>query len=141
MDEHRQKGAKVPKAAQDYYEKLVPFSYNQGRLGFFGLVKRVLFFFIGLKKPIPREPSSCNHMKIWAVKSTALASENLMLAFAAHGFDSCPMEGMDSLRVQRLLNLPSDALVTMVLAVGKRRPDGVTLPRIREDRALHVKEV
>ena len=141
MDEHRQKGAKVPKAAQDYYEKLVPFSYNQGRLGFFGLVKRVLFFFIGLKKPIPREPSSCNHMKIWAVKSTALASENLMLAFAAHGFDSCPMEGMDALRVHRLLNLPSDALVTMVLAVGKRRPDGVTLPRIREDRSLHVNEV
>ena len=141
MDEHRKKGARISKAAQHYYEKLVPIVYTQGPLGLFGLLKRIGFFIVGLRKPIGREPASCHHMDLWAVKSTALGCENLMLALRAHGYDSCPMEGMDSRRVRKLLKLPGDAIVTMVLAVGKRRPEGVTIPRIREERSLHVKEV
>ena len=35
-------------------------------------------------------------MAVWAHKSTALACENLMLSLRAYGYDSCPMEGMDS---------------------------------------------
>lgn len=141
MDEHRKKGARISKAAQYYYEKLVPLAYYQGPLGIWGLLKRIGFFLIGLKKPMGREPASRHHMNLWAVKSTALGCENLMLAIRSHGYDTCPMEGMDSRRVKKLLKLPSDALVVMVLAVGKRRPEGVTIPRIREERSLHVKEV
>lgn len=141
LDEHRKKGARIPKAAQDYYERLVPIVYFQGPLGLFGLLKRIGFFLIGLRKPMGRQPVSRHHMQLWAVKSTALGCENLMLAFRAHGYDTCPMEGMDSRRVKKILNLGCGSLVTMVLAVGKRRPEGVTVPRIREDRSLHVKEV
>ena len=70
-----------------------------------------------------------------------LAAENLMLALRAHGFDSCPMEGFDEVRVRRLLDLPKDAFVVMVLAAGERARDGVYYPRLRFDRARFVHRV
>lgn len=138
---HEAKGTKIPKAATNYYNKLVPLAYTQGPLGIIGWVKRLAFFLIGLRQPMMREPVSRHDMRIWATKSTALACENLMLGFRAHGFDSCPMEGIDSTRVKRLLKLPGDAIVLMVLGIGKRRPEGVTLPQIRGNRSWFVKEV
>ncbi|MBL0266623.1 MAG: nitroreductase family protein [Leptospiraceae bacterium] len=91
--------------------------------------------------PTPREPVSVNDMKIWAVKSSALACENLMLALRAFGYDSCPMEFHDSSRIKRLLELPSDAMVTMVISAGKRAPNGVYGDRIRLDKINFIKEV
>ena len=92
----------APKLVRDYYEKLVPFVYSQGICGIFGLIKKILFAVVGVFRVVPREPTSLSDMKIWAVKSTALACENLMLAFRAYGYDTCPMEGIDSLRVKKL---------------------------------------
>jgi nitroreductase len=80
-------------------------------------------------------------MQLWAVKSTALACENFMLAIRAQDFDTCPMEGFDKKRVHALLTLPGDAVITMVIGVGRRGPKGVTLPRMRGDRKRFVKTV
>lgn len=134
-------GDKVPKSALHYYEKLVPFAYNQGPLGLFGLAKKVILFFRGLVKVTPREPTSHSQMKLWAAKSTALACENMMLAFRAYGYDSCPMEGYDSKRVRKLLKLPKDAYLVMIIAAGKGSPKGVYGPQVRFDRNLFIKEI
>lgn len=131
----------VPKAAISYYKKLVPFVYNQGFLGTWGIVKRLLFFIRGLSTPIIREPVSKCHIKIWAVKSTALACQNLMLSLRAYGYDSCPMEGYDSKRIKKILNLPKDAIVVMVISAGKRAVGGVYGPRIRFDENRFLKKV
>jgi len=131
----------VPKAAIWYYKRLVPFVYNQGFLGTWGLVKRLLFFIRGLKTPVIREPVSKCHIKIWAVKSTALACENLMLSLRAYGYDSCPMEGYDSKMIKKILNLPKDAIVVMVISAGKRAVGGVYGPRIRFDESRFLKKV
>lgn len=131
----------VPKAAIWYYKRLVPFVYNQGFLGSWGLVKRLLFFIRGLKTPVIREPVSKCHIKIWAVKSTALACENLMLSLRANGYDSCPMEGYDSKMIKKILNLPKDAIVVMVISAGKRAVGGVYGPRIRFDESRFLKKV
>ena len=64
-----------------------------------------------------------------------------MLAFRAHGFDSCPMEGFDSTRVKKLLDLPKEDVITMVISAGKRAPNGVYGPRIRFDRKLFVQKI
>ena len=61
-----------------------------------------------------------------------------MLAMRAHGFDTCPMEGMDSARVKKLLGLPKAAMVTMVISAGKRAEGGVYGPRLRFDRQHFV---
>ena len=86
---------------------------------------------MGLSRPIPREPVSFSDMKIWAQKSTALACQNLMLSFRAFGYDSCPMEGIDSRRIKKLLNLHKTDQICMVISAGKRSKNGVYGKRIR----------
>jgi nitroreductase len=141
MAENEKSGVRIPPAAWDYYKKIVPWVYEQGPLGVFGVLKRILIWAIGLRRPISREPFGLSEMKLWATKSTALACENFMLAIKASGYDSCPMEGMDSRRIKRILNLPPDALIPMVIAVGKARPRGITLPRIRAPRDWFIRRV
>ena len=124
-------GAEVPKLARQYYEKLAPFNYAQGPFGLFGLMKRAVFSVVGLFRPVPRFPVSLAEMKLWATKSTALACENLMLAFRAHGFDTCPLEGFDEVRVRKVLGLARNRHVVMIVAAGKRAQDGVYGPQFR----------
>jgi hypothetical protein len=40
-------------------------------------------------------------MRIVAQKSAALAAQNFMISMAAVNYDTCPMEGFDSLRVKK----------------------------------------
>jgi len=118
-------GGKAPKIVRDYYTKLAPVMYTQGPLGVVGGLKWVVASVVGLFRPVPREPVSGADMRVWAVKSTALAAENLMLAFRAQGYDTCPMEGFDRVRVRRLLGIPRDGEIVMVLAVGRAVRGGV----------------
>jgi len=70
-------------------------------------------------------------MRIVAHKTAGLAAENFMVSMAAIGYDTCPMEGIDSLRIKRILNLPSSAEITMVIGCGIRDDKGVYGPRFR----------
>lgn len=129
----------VPKVVQGYYGRIAKIFYNQGPLNVLGIGKRALASVTGLKRAVPRGPFSQADMKVWAAKTVALGAENFMLAMRAHGFDSCPMEGFDAHRVNRMLKLPSDAFVVMVVGCGKRAPDGVYHPRIRFARERFIK--
>ena len=120
-----------PQAVVNYYQKIVPLAYNQGFLGIRGFIKSIIIFFISFFRPIPREPVSFSDMKVWAQKTTALACQNLMLSFRAYGYDTCPMEGIDSHRIKKLLNLSNTDQVCMVISVGKRAKNGVYGKRIR----------
>lgn len=129
----------MPKIVDNYYRRLARLYYRQGPLNVIGWGKRLAATVAGLRRAVPRGPFSDADMKVWAVKSTALAAENFMLALRAHGFDSCPMEGFDEHRVRRLLQLPADGVVVMVVGCGKRAADGVYHPRIRFGRERFVK--
>jgi len=131
----------IPPLAKKYYKRIVPFVYNMGPLGIFGIIKRIMFFFMGFKTPIIREPVTRSHLKLWAVKTAALGAQNLMLSLRAYGYDSCPMEGYDSKRIKKILRLPSDAVVVMVVAAGKRGKGGVYGERIRFDSERFIKKV
>jgi len=50
---------------------------------------------------------------------------------AAQGYDTCPMEGFDSKRLKKLLNLPSGAQISMVIGCGIRKHEGVYGKRFR----------
>ncbi len=54
-----------------------------------------------------------------AMRSCGIAAQTLMLAARAMGYDSCPMDGFDFDAVARLINLPDDHLITMMVAIGK----------------------
>ena len=135
------RAANGPAAALAYYEKLVPVAYRNGPLGITGLIKRIYFFSRGLFAPTPREPKSWADMRVWAHKSAALAAENFMLAISAQGYDTCPMEGLDSKRVRKLLGLGFGAEICMGIAVGKRGQGGIYGPRMRLPRDWFAFEV
>jgi len=54
-----------------------------------------------------------------AMRSCGIAAQTLMLAAKAMGYDSCPMDGFDFEQVAKLINLPSDHVISMCLAIGK----------------------
>jgi len=134
-------GLPVPEAVRSYYKRLVPFAYATGPLSVLAPFKWLFFTMAGIFKVVPREPLGKPGLKLWAAKSSALACENLMLAFSAHGFDTCPMEGLDSKRVKKILGLPRSSVVVMAISAGKRRPDGVYGPRVRFPDAQFIFEV
>jgi nitroreductase len=120
---------KRKKQATDYYSKLIPTLYTDF-LGILGLIKYAVFQIIGLFRPIYRQ-ARASDMRIIAHKSAGLAAENFMVSMAAIGYDTCPMEGSDTLRVKQILNLPSGAEINMVISCGIRDDKGIYGPRFR----------
>ena len=121
--------ARRRKVSRTYYKKLMPTIYTD----FFGLVgyyKKILSFFIGLFRPIYREVLFSD-LRVITHKSVALAAENFMLSMAEIGYDTCPMEGSDTNRVKKILNLPSRAEITMIIGCGIRAENGVYTERFR----------
>lgn len=53
------------------------------------------------------------------MRSCGMAAQTLMLAAQEFGYDSCPMDGFDFDAVGRLINLPSDHVIAMFVAIGK----------------------
>ncbi|MHB9797096.1 nitroreductase family protein [Pseudomonas sp. MT3] len=121
----------VPEKVREFYRRTAPFQYNQGVLGWRGLFKRVLFSVLGLRRALMRQPNSHAEMRLWAVKSTALAAQNLMLALQSHGYATCPMEGFDDVRLRKVLPMPRRAVPIMLLAVGRAADNGVYNSRLR----------
>jgi nitroreductase len=55
-----------------------------------------------------------------AMRSCGLMAQTLMLAARGKGLDSCPMDGFDFDAVGKLINLPDNHVIAMMVAVGKR---------------------
>ncbi|MEY4058652.1 MAG: hypothetical protein RLZ50_1864, partial [Bacteroidota bacterium] len=112
------------------YGKLMPLAYRSDIFGVFAFIRRCMSFFMGLTKPFIRFGGKADQ-RITVHKSCALAAQTFMLSIAAEGFESCPMEGFDQVRVKKQLNLPRGAEINMIISVGKGTNDGVWGPRFR----------
>lgn len=116
------------KKALAYYGKLIPKLYS--KYPFWSILKQLIAWFVGLKRPMIREVSETD-IRVSVHKSVALAAMTFMYAMKAEGYDTCPMEGMDSLRVKKLLNLPIGAEISMIIGCGKGLPEGIYGKRFR----------
>ncbi|WP_019657569.1 nitroreductase family protein [Variovorax atrisoli] len=56
----------------------------------------------------------------WVARNSAYAAQTLMLAAAAKGIDSCPMEGFSAPKVVDLLGLPRGTVIPVIIALGYR---------------------
>jgi nitroreductase len=115
--------------ASNYYKKLIPTIYIDVA-GILGYIKFFIFQIIGIFKPIYRQ-TRLSDMRIVAHKSAGLAAQNFMTSMAAINYDTCPMEGSDSLRVKQILNLPRGAEINMIISCGIRDDKGIYGPRFR----------
>ncbi|PWJ44975.1 nitroreductase family protein [Sediminitomix flava] len=123
---------KDPKSlrALDYYRKLMPMRYKEDPFRLLSLFKQVYTYFMGLKKPQMREVSYTD-ARICVHKSAALGAMTFMYHMTAEGYDTCPMEGFDSKRVAKMLNLPKGAEINMVIGCGKGAEGGIYSERHR----------
>ena len=121
--------SKREKFALDYYQKIIPTLYFDF-LGIIGMIKFLAFQVIGLFKPIYRQARQSD-MRIVAQKSAGLAAQNFMISMAAINYDTCPMEGFDSLRIKKILHLPASSEINMILGCGIREDNGVYGERFR----------
>ena len=117
------------KFALKYYQKIIPALYFDF-LGIMGMIKFLTFQTIGIFKPIYRQARQSD-MRIVAHKSAALAAQNFMISMSAINYDTCPMEGFDSLRIKKILHLPAHSEINMILACGIRDEQGVYGERFR----------
>ena len=132
---------KIPSQVRAYYLKLIPFVYTIEPTRIFGFLKIIFFTIMGLFRPSPRGPAFRSELFEVVTKSSALACENFMLAIAAQGYSSCPMEGFDSVRVKKLLKLNRHSRVVMVIGMGEMAPSGLFGDRVRLDSELFIKKV
>jgi len=128
-DKPKKEQSKRARFAFTYYTKIIPLAYIEF-LGILGYIKYGLYWLIGLFRPIFRQARKSD-MRIVAHKSAGLAAQTFMLAMADINYDTCPMEGIDSLRIKKLLKLPYGAEINMVISCGIRLPEGVYGERFR----------
>ncbi len=103
-----------------YRNKIMPFVYARC-FGLLGAFRKTLAWGIGLFRPMMRDVSEAD-IRAVTHKSCALAAQTFMLAMAEADLDTCPLEGLDSRRVKRILNLPRGAEINMIVACGRRQP-------------------
>ena len=130
-----------PEPVDDYYHKITPRLRRTDALGLDNLMRRIVFWFRGRKAPTPRSPVNTGDHRVWAHTQASLAAMTFMLSLTAHGYDTCPIGGLDKLRIRQLLGLPEQAEVNMVIAAGTRRPEGLYGRRVRLPYGDLVKEV
>lgn len=58
-------------------------------------------------------------LAMWVNRHTTIAVTTMMIAAEAYGFDTAPMEGFDAAGVKREFNLPEEAEVVALLAIGR----------------------
>jgi len=117
------------KFALNYYKKLIPFIYADF-FGIFGYIKFGISWITGFFKPSYRQLRNSD-LRIVAHKSAGLAAQTFMLSMAAEKYDTCPMEGSDTLRIKKILNLPLSSEINMVISCGIRKSEGVYGERFR----------
>ncbi|WP_304342733.1 nitroreductase family protein [Chryseobacterium koreense] len=112
-----------------YYGKVMPFLYTRF-FGIAGFLRKILANVLSIFRPMVLEVSE-NDSRVVVHKTCALAAQTFMLAMSEKGYDTCPMEGFDSRRLKRVLNLPMGAEINMVVSCGIRLEKGVWGDRMR----------
>lgn len=111
-----------------YYGALIPAIY--ARSAAVAGARRLAFGALAKLRPAFIEVSGSD-VQASIHKSCALAAQTFMLAMSEQGLDTCPMEGFDSARVKKLLKLPKDAQINMIISCGIRSEKGVWGDRFR----------
>ena len=123
------KSMKKRKNAINYYKLLIPTLYGNF-LNITGFIKYLNVSIIGLFRPIYREVTSTD-LRVVVHKSAALAAQNFMLSMRFNGYDTCPMEGFDSKRIKKIINIPNSAEINMVIGCGIGSEKGVYSEQFR----------
>jgi nitroreductase len=130
----RDAGAMTPEY-EALLRKFVPLAFGRGPVGLGRLAK---FFGAPILRwftPTPSIPAV--EARFWATKQVMLAAMNFMLAAHAAGLATVPMEGFDEGRVKKLLKIPRDFIVPLIIPVGYATPGEAKKSRLPLARLRH----
>ena len=116
-------------STQKYYKTVIPIVYRDF-LGILSIFKYIITNILGYFRVMYRQVKASD-TRIVAHKSAALASQNFMISMAGFGYDTCPMEGFDSLKIKNLLKLNKNSEINMIIGCGIRLEEGVYGERFR----------
>jgi nitroreductase len=81
---------------------------------------------------------STRPMQTWVTRQTMIAVTTMMLVAEAYGFDTAPMEGFDADGVRAAFDVPEEAEVCALLAIGRAAPPEKAYPgRFPLDRIVY----
>ena len=115
--------------ALNYYKKIIPTIYTDF-LVILGGMTFIVFYIIGLFKFIYRHARQSD-MSTVADKNAGLAAQNFMISMAALNFNTCLMEGFHSIRIKKILNIPSVTEINMIIGCGLSDEQGIYGERFR----------
>lgn len=107
-------------------------------LGSGGISKRIRKLGSHLLSPLSPSPVINTSNEAWAVKNTAFAAQQFMLAATACGLRSLPMEGFDERRLAAILEMSTDEYtVPVVICLGHSTEENDALPGLMEKCVQH----
>lgn len=115
LEQDRQAGA-MNEEYERLLRKTVPLSFGRGPWGIGWIWKAVVEAVAERFVPIPNVQAV--HMNYWLAKQVSLAAMSFLLAAELAGLATCPMEGFGETAVRRVLNIPADQAVILVIPVG-----------------------
>ncbi len=124
----------IDEAYEKALRKFVPLAFGQGPIGLGWLAKTTLPA-LGVFTPMPSIPAV--FQRYWLTKQTMLAAMTLMLAAAAAGLGTLPMEGFDERRVRKVLGIPRSQIVPVVIAIGYAVEKDLKKTRLPIERLIH----
>lgn len=107
-----------------YFSRLMPMYYFQDWFGISGYVRKLIVAVAALWRPVVWQVSK-QDLRVVCHKSAALAAQTFMLSMTAEGYDTCPMEGFDSMRLRRYLKLPRSTEFNMIISCGVGTKEGL----------------
>lgn len=131
----------LPGPMDDYYNRIVPMLMKTDAFGIYNLIRRIIYWYRGRNKPFMRTPVNKADHRVYAHIQATFAAQTLMLSLSAHGIESCPIGGMDKKQIANTLGLPAKAEVSLVVAAGYGKPEGLYGPRVRLDESDLIKEI
>lgn len=96
----------------DLYSR-ISFLFGPGKLA-----NGIKDFALHLMSPVKPSPSIYSDTRIWSALNVGILAQQLMLASAAYGIDSQPMEGFDERRLQMKLKVPDRYFIPLVISLG-----------------------
>lgn len=67
-------------------------------------------------------------MEVWVNRHTMIAVTTMMLVAESYGFDTAPMEGFNAAAVKEAFDIPEEAEVVALLAIGRGAPPEKAYP-------------
>ena len=100
------------------YRKNIQLLFDLGPFNCFGISKAIATHFRRYFKPTPHIPCSMGEVRAYVTAQTMLAVSTLLIAAKSLELDTCLVESFDESRLKKLLGVPANLIVPVIIPIG-----------------------